>query len=159
MDNAENCFALPELEKIIRNNRDNMYSNSEHVRDRSITAEQFLDIFRLDNVVFIQASNYGDDKEGDLTGQIKIHVFRYNIKFLPFGKMPCYLFDGTGNINPMYDNNDIFEVRQYEKPKTHVGFIQLDEKMSKTFLQDGRKLDRLYKRFSDFLLEKYGPQN
>ena len=107
LDNAENCFALSELEKIIRNNRDNMYSNSEHVRDRSITAEQFLDIFRSDNVVFIQASNYGDDKEGDLTGQIKIHVFRYNIKYLPFGKMPCYLFDGTGGINPMYDNRDI----------------------------------------------------
>lgn len=77
LDNAENCFALSELEKIIRNNRDNMYSNSEHVRNRSITAEQFLDVFRPDNVVFIQASNFGDDKEGDLTGQIKIHVFRY----------------------------------------------------------------------------------
>ena len=159
LDNAENYFALSELEKIIRNNRDNMYGNSEHVRDRSITAEQFLDIFRSDNVIFLQASNYGDDKEGDLTGQIKIHVFRYNIKYLPYDKMPCYLFDGTGGINPMYDNKDIFEVRQYEKPKTHVGFVQLDEKMSKTFLQDGRNIDRLYERVSDFLLETYGPQN
>ena len=159
LDNAENCFALSELEKIIRNNRDNMYSNSEHVRDRSITAEQFLDVFRPDNVVFIQASNFGDDKEGDLTGQIKIHVFRYNVKYLPYDKMPCYLFDGTGSVNPMYDNRDIFEVRQYSKPQTHVGFIHLDEKMSKTFLQDGRNIDRLYERVSDFLLETYGPQN
>lgn len=159
LDNAENCFALPELEKIIRNNRDNMYGNSEHVRDRSITAEQFLDVFRPDNVVFIQASNFGDDKEGDLTGQIKIHVFRYNVKYLPYDKMPCYLFDGTGSVNPMYDNRDIFEVRQYSKPQTHVGFIHLDEKMSKTFLQDGRNIDRLYERVSDFLLETYGPQN
>ena len=159
LDNAENCFALPELEKIIRNNRDNMYSNSEHVRDRSITAEQFLNVFRSDNVVFIQASNYGDDKEGDLTGQIKIHVFRYNVKYLPYDKIPCYLFDGTGEVNPMYDNKDIFEIRQYSKPQTHVGFVQLDEKMSKTFLQDGRNIDRLYERVSDFLLETYGPQN
>lgn len=136
-----------------------MYSNSEHVRDRSITAEQFLDVFRPDNVVFIQASNFGDDKEGDLTGQIKIHVFRYNVKYLPYDKMPCYLFDGTGSVNPMYDNRDIFEVRQYSKPQTHVGFIHLDEKMSKTFLQDGRNIDRLYERVSDFLLETYGPQN
>ena len=59
----------------------------------------------------------------------------------------------------MYDNRDIFEVRQYEKPRTHVGFIHWDEKMSKTFLQDGRNLDRLYERVSSFLLETYGPQN
>ena len=31
--------------------------------------------------------------------------------------------------------------------------------MSKTFLQDGRNIDRLYERVSDFLLETYGPQN
>lgn len=117
-----------------------------------------MDVFRPDNVVFIQASNFGDDKEGDLTGQIKIHVFRYNVKYLPYDKMPCYLFDGTGSVNPMYDNRDIFEVRQYSKPQTHVGFIHLDEKMSKTFLQDGRNIDRLYERVSDFLLETYGPQ-
>ena len=109
-------------------------------------------------MIFLQASNYGDDKEGDLTGQIKIHVFRYNIKYLPYDKMPCYLFDGTGGINPMYDNKDIFEVRQYENQNSRR-ICSAGRKMSKTFLQDGRNIDRLYERVSDFLLETYGPQN
>ena len=158
IDNAENYYALPELERIIRNNRDNMYSNSEHIRDRAITTEQFLDIFRTENVVFIQASNYGTDKEDDLTGQIKIHVFRYNIRFLPYKDMPCYLLDGTSSVSPVYDNKEIFQICKYEKPRTHVGIIQLDEKMSKTYLQREENVDRLYESVSDFLMETYGPK-
>ena len=50
LDNAENYFALSELEKIVKNNRENMYQNSEHIRNRTMTAEQFLDIFRPENV-------------------------------------------------------------------------------------------------------------
>lgn len=156
LDNAENYFALSELEKIVKNNRENMYQNSEHIRNRAMTAEQFLDIFRTENVVFIQSSSYGDDKEGDHSGQIRIHVFRYNFQFLPYDRIPCYLFDGTAAINPIYDNKDIFEVRQYEKPRTPVRFLQIDEKMSKTHLQDERNADRLYKNVSKFLMGRYG---
>lgn len=154
LDAAERYYALPELEKILKNNRDNMYQNSEHVRD-TMTAEQFLDIFRYDNVVFVQASNYGDDKN-DKNGQILVHVFRYNIQFFPYQNMPCFIFDGTASINPMYDNKDLFDIRHYEKPKTHVGFVHLDEKMSKTYLNGKGAADHLYKRMRDFLTDTYG---
>ena len=75
-------------------------------------------------MVLIEFLNYGDDKESDHSGQIRIHVFRYNFQFLPYDRIPCYLFDGTAAINPIYDNKDIFEVRQYEKPRTPVKFLQ-----------------------------------
>ncbi len=156
LDAAERFFALSELEKILKNNRDNMYQNSEHVRD-TMTAEQFLDIFRYDNVVFVQASNYGDDKN-DKNGQILVHVFRYNMQFFPYQNMPCFIFDGTGHINPMYDNADLFDIRHYDKPKTHVGFIQLDEKMSKKYLEKGSNADNLYGRMREFLMETYGKE-
>lgn len=158
LDAAERYYALPELEKILKNNRDNMYQNSEHVRD-TMTAEQFLDIFRYDNVVFVQGSNYGDDKIDDKTGQIKVHVFRYNMQFLPHKNMPCFIFDGTGHINLAYDNVELFEVKHYDKPRTHVGFLQMDEKMSKTFLQGAGNADRLYGRMHDFLVKTYGKEN
>lgn len=154
LDAAERYYALPELEKILKNNRDNMYQNSEHVRD-AMTAEQFLDIFRYENVVFVQGSNYGDDKN-DKNGQILIHVFRYNMKYFPYENMPCFIFDGTARINPMYDNKELFDVRHYEKPKTHVGFVHLDEKMSKTYLNGKGAADHLYKRMRDFLTDTYG---
>lgn len=157
LDAAERYFALPELEKILKNNRDNMYQNSEHVRD-TMTAEQFIDIFRYENVVFVQGSNYGDDKIDDRTGQIKVHVFRYNMKYFPYNDMPCFIFDGTGHINPAYDNGELFEVKHYDKPKTHVGFIQLDEKMSKKYLEKSSNADNLYGRMRDFLIETYGKE-
>lgn len=39
-----------------------------------------------------------------------------------------------------------------------VGIIQLDEKMSKTYLQREENVDRLYESVSDFLMETYGPK-
>ena len=98
---AGRAYAFEELQKALKNNRANMYENTEHVRkDKSMTAEEFLDVFDEDNVVFLQASNYGDDKQ-DKNGQIKIHCCRYNIKRLPHKEMLTFLYDGTAAYNPM----------------------------------------------------------
>ena len=43
---AGRAYAFEELQKALKNNRANMYENTEHVRkDKSMTAEEFLDVF------------------------------------------------------------------------------------------------------------------
>ena len=153
---AGRAYAFEELQKALKNNRANMYENTEHVRkDKSMTAEEFLDVFDEDNVVFLQASNYGDDKQ-DKNGQIKIHCCRYNIKRLPHKEMLTFLYDGTAAYNPMYDNADIFDVRSYDKPMTHVQFVQVDEKSSKSYLlEDTDRQKKLCMRLKETINAGY----
>lgn len=120
---SERAFALEELEKILKNNRVNMYCNMGHVRkERVITAADFLNIFRPENKVFIRASTYGDDKY-DQSGQIVIYCCKYNIDLLPYKTIKTVIYDGTASLDPVYDNKDIFDVVKYNKPKTHVKIV------------------------------------
>ena len=156
--NAEKAFAAEELSKIVKNNRENMLQNNEHVRGQAMTSDEFLDVFDSDNIVFLQASNYGDDKQ-DRCSQIKIWTCKYNIKSLPYERMKTIIYDGTAAINPMYDNADIFQKIEYHKPKTHVKFVQLDEKCTKTYLAQEQNRNRLYQLVNNILWERYGLSN
>lgn len=120
---SERAFALEELEKILKNNRVNMYCNMGHVRkERVITAADFLNVFRPENKVFIRASTYGDDKY-DQSGQIVIYCCTYNIDLLPYKTIKTVIYDGTASLDPVYDNKDIFDVVKYDKPRTHLLLI------------------------------------
>lgn len=156
--NAERAFAAEELSKIVKNNRENMLQNNEHVRGQAMTSDEFLDVFDSDNIVFLQASNYGDDKT-DKCSQIKIWCCKYNIKTLPYQQMRTIIYDGTAAINPMYDNPNIFQKIEYNKPKTHVKFVQLDEKCTKTYLTQEANRNRLYQLVNNILWERYGINN
>lgn len=131
---SERAFALEELEKILKNNRVNMYCNMGHVRkERVITAADFLNIFRPENKVFIRASTYGDDKY-DQSGQIVIYCCKYNIDLLPYKTIKTVIYDGTASLDPVYDNKDIFDVVKYDKPKTHVKIVQMDERTNRSYV-------------------------
>ena len=156
--NAEKAFAAEELSKIVKNNRENMLQNNEHVRGQAMTSYEFLDVFDPKNIVFLQASNYGDDKT-DKCSQIKIWCCKYNIKTLPYQQMRTIIYDGTAAINPMYDNTDIFKKIEYQKPKTHVKFVQIDEKCTKTYLAQEQNRNRLYQLVNNILWERYGLSN
>lgn len=133
---AERAFAYEELKKILHNNRINMYTNMSHVRkEKVLTAADFLDIFNPANKVFIRASTYGEDKR-DYDGQIKIYCCRYNIDMIPYDKVKTVIYDGTASLDPAYDNQDIFQVVSYGKPRTHVKIIQMDEKSNRSFIQE-----------------------
>lgn len=153
--NAERAFASEELAKIVKNNRENMLQNNEHVRGQAMTSDEFLDIFGEKNVVVIQASNHGDDKR-DKKGQVQVWCYRYNIEKLPYKKMRTIIYDGTSHIDPMYDNGDIFQKISYEKPKTHVRFIHLDEKSSKTHLENTENAEKLCDYVAREIWDLYG---
>ena len=153
--NAERAFAQEELSKIVKNNRENMAQNNEHIRGEAITADEFLDIFDSQNVVVIQASNHGDDKR-DKKGQVQIWCYRYNIGKLPYQNMRTIIYDGTSHIDPMYDNEEIFQKISYEKPKTHVRFIHLDEKSSKTHLENTGNAEKLCNYVAHEIWDLYG---
>lgn len=131
---AERAFALDELEKILKNNRVNMYCNMGHLRkERVLTATDFLNIFKIENKVFIQASTYGDDKY-DQAGQIRVYCCKYNIDLLPYKTIKTVIYDGTASLDPVYDNKDIFHIVKYDKPKTHVKIVQMDEKTNRSYI-------------------------
>ena len=66
------------------------------------------------------------------------------------------MYDGTAAYNPMYDNADIFDVRSYDKPMTHVQFVQVDEKSSKSYLlEDTDRQKKLCMRLKETINAGY----
>jgi hypothetical protein len=124
---AELKTAPAELAKICKNNKKNMRENSGGC-ENIISAEEFLSVFDLENVVIMNTVRKGRSKI-DNRPQVTITVGRYTLNQLPWGKMPIIIADGTGHLNPAYrDGRYKFDfIGDFYKPHIPVRIVQYGE--------------------------------
>lgn len=124
---AELKTAPAELERICKNNKKNIRENSLGC-ENIISADEFLSIFDPENVVIMNTVRRGRSKI-DNRPQITITVGRYTMDQLPWGKMPIIIADGTGHLNPAYqDGRYKFDfVGDFYKPHIPVRIVQYGE--------------------------------
>lgn len=124
---AELKTAPAELERICKNNKNNMRENS-YGCENIISADEFLSIFDPENVVIMNTIRRGRSKI-DNRPQVTITVGKYTLDQLPWGKMPIIVADGTGHLNPAYrDGRYRFNfVGDFYKPHVPVKIVQYGE--------------------------------
>lgn len=124
---AELKTAPSELERICKNNKKSMRENSGGC-ENIISADEFLSIFNLENVVIMNTVRRGRSKI-DNRPQVTITVGKYTLDQLPWGKMPIIIADGTGHLNPAYrDGRYQFNfVNDFYKSHIPVKIVQYGE--------------------------------
>lgn len=124
---AELKTAPAELTKICKNNKKSMRENSGGC-ENIISAEKFLSVFSPENVVIMNTVRKGRSKI-DNRPQVTITVGRYTLDQLPWGKMPIIIADGTGHLNPAYQDGryNFNFVGDFYKPRIPVRIVQYGE--------------------------------
>ena len=124
---AELKTAPAELAKICKNNKKSMRENSGGC-ENIISAEEFLSVFSPENVVIMNTVRKGRSKI-DNRPQVTITVGRYTLDQLPWGKMPIIIADGTGHLNPAYQDGryNFNFVGDFYKPRIPVRIVQYGE--------------------------------
>lgn len=124
---AELKTAPAELAKICKNNKKSMRENSGGC-ENIISAEEFLSVFSPENIVIMNTVRKGRSKI-DNRPQVTITVGRYTLDQLPWGKMPIIIADGTGHLNPAYQDGryNFNFVGDFYKPRIPVRIVQYGE--------------------------------